>query len=181
MFSSCSFSGSPSFIEGWCPGSTAPIFSQSSSFATAPIIYLNDRSFSISCWVKPTKLRNEGNSIFNDWRVPWQFQLTIESQVIALGRHSTNSAYIWLGVYATKKVSLQTWTHVVITWDHEKGSVLIYIDGEKVGMKTISPRETSFYQPTGKPYQIGNDGHPQDHQFYGSVMDLCVWHGIIDG
>ena len=64
---------------------------------------------------------------------------------------------------------------MVITWDHDKGSVLIYIDGENVGDQTISPKETSFYLPTGKPYQIGNDGHPSDHQFYGSVMDLYVF------
>ena len=92
-----------------------------------------------------------------------------------MGRHSLNSANQWFDVFASNKISLNTWTHVVITWDHDKGSVLIYIDGKNVGTKTISPRETSFYLPTGKPYQIGNDDHPSDHQFDGSVMDLYVF------
>ena len=91
-----------------------------------------------------------------------------------MGRHSLNSANEWFSVFSSEKVSLNTWTHVVITWDQDKGSVLIFIDGKTLGKQTISPRETSFYLPTGKPYQIGNDGHP-DHQFYGSVMDLYVF------
>ena len=122
------------------------------------------------------KLSTKGtNTIFNDWRLPWQFHLSIEDQVIVIGRHSSNRAYTWLSISASKKVSLNAWTHVVITWDHEKGSVVIYLDGKKVGSETISPMETSFNPPTGKLYQIGNDGHPDDHQFYGSVMDLYVF------
>ena len=68
---------------------------------------------------------------------------------------------------------------MVITWDQDEGSVLIYCDGRNVGNKTISPRETSFYVPTGKPYQIGNDGHWLDRQFYGSVMDLYVFGTVL--
>ena len=118
---------------------------------------------------------NGKNTIFNDWLHPWQFHLSFENQVIAIGRYSNNSGNPILGVSATRKVSLNTWTHVVVTWNHATGSVVIYIDGEKVGTKTIPPKETSFHPPTGKSYQIGNDGHPSDHQFYGSVMDLYVF------
>ena len=68
---------------------------------------------------------------------------------------------------------------MVVTWDQDKGSVLIYCDGKIVGNKKISPRETSFYLPTGKPYQIGKDGHWHNRQFYGSVMDLYVFGTVL--
>ena len=64
---------------------------------------------------------------------------------------------------------------MAVTWDHTTGNSTIYVNGENVGFRTDPPREVFFYQPTGKPYKIGNDGHWDDHQFHGSVMDLYVF------
>ena len=71
-------------------------------------------------------------------------------------------------------VNLDTWTHVAVTWDHVTGAVFIYVDGKVVGNRSYTPGAT-FFQPTGNLYQIGDDGHTDDHQFYGSVMDLYVF------
>ena len=64
---------------------------------------------------------------------------------------------------------------MAVTWDHATGNSTIYVNGKNVGYRTYPPREVSFYPPTEKPYKIGNDGHRDDHQFHGSVMDLYVF------
>ena len=64
---------------------------------------------------------------------------------------------------------------MAVTWNHVNGSSLLYIDGKREGYRTYQPGETVFYKPSGRPYKIGNDDHWDDHQFYGSVMDLYVF------
>ena len=171
-----SFSGKPSFIEGWCPGSKAPVFNRSNSFATAPIVHLNRRSFSISCWIKPTRILVTGDHTFySDWSDPWQFHFGLRDQRVIFVRHSSIDEYRWYSVHSSVKISLNIWTHVVVTWDHSTGNSTIYVDGKNVGYRMYPPGKTFFYSPTGKPYKIGNDGHWRDHQYYGSVMDLYVF------
>ena len=175
---SLSFSGKPSFIKGWCPGSKAPFFNRSNSFATAPIVNLNGRSFSISCWIKPTNIvETYQQDIYNDWNDPWQFMFSIRKEFVRFERHSTSefSDDAWYYLTSSVKVSSNIWTHVVVTWDHASGYSTIYVDGKNVGYRTYSPTSLVFYPPTGKPYKIGNDGHSNDHQYYGSVMDLHVF------
>ena len=64
---------------------------------------------------------------------------------------------------------------MAVTWDHKTGNSTIYVNGQNVGYRTYPPREVSFHPPTGKQYKIGNDGQRNDHQFYGSVLDLYVF------
>ena len=63
---------------------------------------------------------------------------------------------------------------MAVTWDQLTRTVFIYADGKKVGHGSYTHGAT-FFQPTGSPYQIGNDGHYENHQFHGSVMDLYVF------
>ena len=116
-------------------------------------------------------------TIYNNWNYPWQFYFGLIRRKVAFGRHSysTDDSYKWYSVESGVKVSLNIWTHVAVTWDHATGNSAIYVDGKNVGHGAYPPGEVSFYQPTGKPYKIGNDGHRDDHQFYGSVMDLYVF------
>ena len=175
FFSFLSFS-KPSFIEGWCPGGKAPVFNPSNSFATPPIVYLNRRSFSISCWIKPLRSLLTGlEAIYGDWNDPWQFHLRLYNRGVGLGCHSTNDDYRWHSVESNTEVSSNIWTHVAVTWDYVTGISAIYVDGKNVGYRMYPPGKTFFYPPTGKRYKIGNDDHWNDHQFYGSVMDLYVF------
>ena len=116
-------------------------------------------------------------AIYNDWDSPWQFQLHIRNQRVRFSRHSwsDDDCYEWFSITSSVKVSSNIWTHVAVTWDHATGYSAIYVDGKNVGYRTYSPRTLFFYPPTGKPYKIGNDGHWNDNQFYGSVMDLYVF------
>ena len=54
------------------------------------------------------------------------------------------------------------------------GYVYLYTNGTIVGSGSFTPG-TKFYTLTGNPYKIANDGHRNDQQFYGSVMDLYVF------
>ena len=63
---------------------------------------------------------------------------------------------------------------MVVIWNHENTAVSILANGLEVGANSFS-RCDSFYKPTGNWYQIGDDGHWDNHQFYGSVMDLYVF------
>ena len=64
---------------------------------------------------------------------------------------------------------------MAVTWDHVIGAVYIYADGKEAGYRSYKP-EVTFYGPTGKPYQIGEDGHSREnYQFHGSMMDLYVF------
>ena len=63
---------------------------------------------------------------------------------------------------------------MAVTWNYITGAVLIYADGKEIGRRIYTPVE-EFYGPTGNQSAIGNDGHTDSHQFYGSVMDLYVF------
>lgn len=168
-----SFIGSPSYTEGRCPGSKAPIFNRSNFFATAPVINLHGNSFTISCWVKKTEWGPDRiGIIYGDWNYPRQFLLSAANQSIVFQRQNNESGESWSLQSTT--VSLSAWTHVVVTWHHATRTVLIYANGKVVGNKKYSAGET-FNGPTGKPYIIGNDVHGHNHQFNGSVMDLHVF------
>ena len=116
-------------------------------------------------------------TIYNDWTNPWQFTLFLSHRKVGLCRHSftADHSYRWYTLTSGVKVSSDIWTHVAVTWDHATGNLTIYVNGKNVGNHTYPPRERSFYSPTKKPYKIGNDGHWDDHQFHGSVMDLYVF------
>ncbi|KAL9976606.1 hypothetical protein ACROYT_G013927 [Oculina patagonica] len=168
------FSSLPSFTVGRCPNSKAVIFNQTNSFASTPIIIINSRSFTIALWIKQKKcIPDQFGAIYSDWFSPWQFLLSTRNKKIQFHHHQHNAQAQWWFIESSN-VSLDMWTHVALTWDHVTGSVFIYVDGKKVGYNTFTPGAT-FYQPTGRRYQIGNDGHWNNHQFFGSVMDLYVF------
>ena len=134
---------------------------------------LNGRSFTITCWIKQTTWVPDAlAAIYSDWYYPWQFFLSIENDKIIFQRHQNGGEEWW--TVESVKVYLDTWTHVAVVWDHDRGAVFIYANGQEVGYRSYTPG-ASFFQPTGKLYQIGNDGHWDDHQFHGSVMDLYVF------
>ncbi|XP_078365914.1 uncharacterized protein LOC144650130 [Oculina patagonica] len=163
----------PSFTKGRCPNSKAIIFNQTNSFATTPIIILNDRSFTIVFWIRQTKwVRDQIGAIYGDWYDPWQFLLSTKNHRITLHRHQSGNEEWWS--LESNNVNLDTWTHVAVTWDHVTGSVFIYADGKEIGYRSYTSGGT-FFQPTWRRYQIGNDGHTDNHQFHGSVMNLYVF------
>ena len=148
---------------------------QSHSYALAPIITLNDRSFTIACWIKQTKwVFDELGAIYGDWYYPRQFLLGAKNQKIVFQRYQSENDELDLWSIESSNVTLDTWTHVAVTWDHATGSVLIYVDGT-VNRERSYPGSSTFVQPTGWRYQIGKDGHWNGHQFHGSVMDLYVF------
>ena len=142
------------------------------SFATAPAVHLNGRSFSICCWIKQTQLSSASQTIYNDWHYPWQFQLIIVGHQLKFARHSHGITKWWS--FRSTKLLLNTWTHLAVTWNHVTGNVYLYSNGTIVGSRSFTPG-TKFYTLTGNPYKIANDGHRNDQQFYGSVMDLYVF------
>ena len=171
FFLYCSFSKPLDFVKGWCSGSMAPRFVQH-SFATAPAVHLNGRSFTICCWIKQVRLLSGTRTIYNDWHYPWQFTLSIFGERLLFQRHSHGSEK-WWSVQSTKLL-FNTWTHIAVTWNHVTGDVNLYANGIIVGSRSFTPG-TKFYTLTGNPYKIANDDHQNDHQFYGSVMDLYVF------
>ena len=138
-----------------------------------PLINLGGRSFTIACWIKQTKrVKDETAAIYGDWRRPWNFLLSLKNREIIFHRRRYGESQWWSA--GSADVSFDAWTHVVVIWDHKKTAVSILADGLKVGENSFSS-EDAFYEPTGNRYQIGDDGHWDDHQFYGSVMDLYVF------
>ena len=111
-------------------------------------------------------------TIYNDWHYPWQFQLYIRGDRLAFARRSKGITEWWH--LRSTKLSFNTWTHLAVTWNHVTGEVNLYANGIIVGTRWFNPG-TKFYTLTGNPYKIANDGHWNDHQFYGSVMDLYVF------
>ena len=111
-------------------------------------------------------------TIYNDWHDPWQFRLNIVGDQLKFARHSHGIGEWWN--FKSTKLSFSTWTHLAVTWNHVTGNVYLYANGIIVGSRSFTPG-TKFYTRTGNPYKIANDGHWDDHQFYGSVMDLYVF------
>ena len=89
-------------------------------------------------------------------------------------RHSHGITEWWYFGSTNYKLSFNTWTHLAVTWNHVTGNVYLYTNGTIVGSRSFTPG-TKFYTLTGNPYKIANDGHWNDQQFYGSVMDLYVF------
>ena len=116
----------------------------------------------------------DDETIYNDWTSPYQFRLALVNRKVYFERRSTDNIHEWY-YFRGVKVSSNIWTHAAVTWDHATGNSTIYVNGKNAGYLTFPSRKIFFYSPTGKPYKIGNDGHPHDHQFHGSVMDLYVF------
>lgn len=168
------FNNSPLFIEGRCPGSKAVIFNQTNPFAITPMININGRSFTIACWIKQRSwVLDQLGAIYSDWYNPWQFLLSTKNQKIIFHRHQYKAKEEWWSLESTD-VPLDEWTHVAVAWDHMAGSAFIYANGIEVGYRSFTAGST-FFRPTGRWYQIGKDGHRNNHQFLGSVMDLYVF------
>ena len=138
-----------------------------------PIIRINNKNFTIACWIKVALSRNERQFIYGDWFSPWQFIIGIYKTGQAIFQfHCYNAAYEWWHILG-EVISLNQWIHVAVTWKQNQGLAQLYMDAVEVGNKSFSPNDT-FYEPTGHQYQIGNEGHSDDHQFYGAIMDLYV-------
>ena len=88
-------------------------------------------------------------------------------------RHKHDVNEEWWSLESTD-VNMDDWTHLAVTWDNVTGSVFIYADGKQIGYRSFISG-SAFYHPTGSRYQVGNDGHDDDHQFHGSVTDLFVF------
>ena len=75
------------------------------------------------------------------------------------------------------KVSLDSWTHLVVTWHQLKGTLSMYMDGNIIGHTTFPPKEMlSVYDPSGRRYTIGlARRYHGSQQFNGLVMDLYVF------
>ena len=152
----------------------APRFVQH-SFATAPAVHLNGRSFTICCWIKQTRLFGI-QQIYSDWW--WTFELNIVGNRLEFVRlsHSINKDFLLVSTH----LSLYTWTHVAVTWNHVTGNVYLYANGIIVGRGSFTPG-TKFEKGTDHPYWIAGETIyedfevVQDLQFYGSVMDLYVF------
>ncbi|XP_078379589.1 uncharacterized protein LOC144662599 isoform X2 [Oculina patagonica] len=165
--------GSPSLIRGRCPGSKAVYFNQTNSFASAPIINFNGRSFTIAFWIKqPKSASDKLGAIYSDWYNPRQFLLSRINQTIKLQRQQKGNNTIWS--LESANITMDNWTHVAVTWDQVTGSVLIYADG-KIKGKGSHFLGNTFSPPTGLQYLIGEVGNRETHHFYGSVMDLYVF------
>lgn len=137
------------------------------------MINLGGRSFTIACWIKQTKsVLDKTAAIYGDWRYPWNFLLSLKNRQIIFSRHKEEENEWWSA--GSADVSFDAWTHVVVIWNHENTAVSILANGLEVGANSFTSGDR-FYKPTGYRYQIGDDGHWDNHQFYGSVMDLYVF------
>ena len=158
-------------MEGRFRGSKAIGFNQSESYAAVPKIDITGKNITIAAWIKVANLTGQTQTIYGDWVSPWHFCIGIsKSGVFLFGRKGKSGSYTYL--YG-KAVTLNKWVHVAITWNKNEGIAHSYIDAELVGDLSFSPSD-AFYGPSSDPCKIGNDGHPDDHQFHGSVMDLYV-------
>lgn len=74
------------------------------------------------------------------------------------------------------EVSSNSWTHLVVTWHHVKGTLSMYMDGNIISHTTFPPRKMlSVDDPSGRRYIIGHDRRYVRRQFNGLVMDLYVF------
>ena len=148
-------------------------FNDSKSYATAPIIRINEKNFTIACWIKVVLIREFEQALYGDWFSPWQFFFGIsDAGNLRFDRHR-KIPYGWWILLSGTIIPLNQWIHVAVTWKQNEGLAQLYMDAVEVGNKSFSPSD-KFYEPTGHQYQIGNDGHWDDHQFYGAIMDLYV-------
>ena len=161
-------------MKGRFPGSKAIRFNKSKSYASTPEIGINDKNFTISCWINVALIKGlVPHAIYGDWFSPFQFVFVVSrDRKLRFNRYSKMSKKKY-SVLSGTLIPLNQWIHVAVTWKQNEGLAQLYMDAVEVGNKSFSPDE-KFYEPTGRQYQIGNDGHSNDHQFYGAIMDLYV-------
>jgi hypothetical protein len=56
--------------------------------------------------------------------------------------------------------------------------VKLYIDANEVAVKLFDTNKK--WHPPRDTYEIGTDGHSDEHQFLGSVMDLYIIEGVMN-
>ena len=67
---------------------------------------------------------------------------------------------------------------MAVTVNRVKRKGSMYVNAVKMASGSYGENAT-FYGPTKDTYKIGNDGHPDEHQFLGEVMDLYVLDQVL--
>ena len=118
-----------------------------------------------SIWLNPT-VSNEYQAICSKWNgsggTGWL--VSIENEQYAI--ETPNNQYY----FQTGNVSLNTWTHLVISCDNEY--VKFYIDGQLENtLEQVSPINNN-----GTSSQIGKNNHPVNGFFNGKLDDIRIYN-----
>ena len=132
-------------------------------------------TISISAWIYPTSIANKDGIISKrtstenngDWALRFNDSGTLKWLIWDGGSNGS--------VSSSSSISLNTWSHIVITHDNSTNNTKFYINGSLDASatsisKSISSNSSNVY--------IGWDGQQGDKLFTGKIDEIRIWNNI---
>jgi len=180
------------YTQGRCPGSKAPYFNNTDSYATAPNINISDCDFTIACWIR---VQPSGRGVtFINSIIFWSVSATGNTLSLSLSKYVQHGGISFVltqmfrslnytnVVRATRKITFDTWTHIAATCQGNR--IRLYMNGDlqrshrqNISYPITHDFSTDMSSDKFKTYYIGKDPRREflrSRKFYGSVMDLHV-------
>ena len=135
----------------------------------APYIELNEKSFTVTLWVKPALSGGDQQCVFT--------QTQVNAQNTSLHYRIYNNGTVRMGFYgndldAPAAVEADKWAHIIFWLDVKGKSRQIYIDGESVAED--AGKAGIEYLGTAGDTMIGSWGNT-GQKFNGIIDEVTVW------
>ncbi|XP_022363533.1 pentraxin-related protein PTX3 [Enhydra lutris kenyoni] len=146
-----------------------------------PVTPMKLESFSACIWVKATDVLNKTILFsYGTKRNPYEIQLYLSYQSIVFVVGGEENTLI-----ANTVISLGKWTHLCSTWNSEKGSTSLWVNGEL--MATTVKMATGHIVPEGGILQIGQEkngccvggGFDETLAFSGRLTGFNIWNRVL--
>jgi hypothetical protein len=137
-------------------------------FVTLPIIPLQDSSFTISTWIKPTINPNDNREIYFYAHKESTQQNALHLQIYNFGRF--RFGYYADDLDAEDVVNYDQWNYIVVSYDESTDTSKIYFDGNEVASGNQGPL-------LGTPSEvlIGNWDSSPNLFFRGVLDEFAIW------
>lgn len=140
----------------------------------------NDTAFSTSVWVYPYSFANI-YTIFGKYQNPYEYYLRTETngQVTFILRD--NSAAIGVHVNSNISLNLNSWNHIITTYDGRGGStaangIKIYINNNDTTSGITNDVNYVSMDNTNSLFYIGIRQEPQTQPFNGTIDELIIYN-----
>lgn len=176
------------FTQGRCPGSKAPYFNTSDTYATVPNKNIPDCDFTVACWIRVLPIGRGAAFAAVFWSVSASgnllyFTLSKYHGGVSFGLKQMLRPLNYTNVITTtRKIPYGKWTHITATCRGNRIGMYVNGDYQRLNSKNISfsiteDFSTDMSSEELKSYYIGKDPRKEfssSRKFHGSVMDLHV-------
>ncbi|XP_064629370.1 uncharacterized protein LOC135488648 [Lineus longissimus] len=148
-------------------------------YALVPAVKFQKSDFTIVMWFKSTA-NGKRQILYADWSKEWQFliavqsdgkiQVTLRRNINSGGSNPNQDLLTALG----GDVKRDAWQHLVVTYENEPGTCVVYLDGDEVASATTTYSDHDLQENSHPTYEVGYKKDSNSDFFDGRIGFLKV-------